>query len=96
MNEGKAFVLPHMTVEGQEKLLEITEKLKEKCKNNTKKYNREYNKQTVLYTLKTIDKNITIENINKMHPNDYVILFNTIWEKGQELKSDDSDFQIQE
>jgi len=93
INKGQAFELPDMTVERQEKLMEDCVELEEKYDINSTKYNREFNKLLVLYTLKEIDKNVTLENINKMHPDDYVYIYRKIWDKGREINSDEKDFQ---
>ena len=89
---GKEFLLPNMTVKRQEELMESMVKLEDKYEGD--KYNREVNKQLVLLTLQAIDKSVTLNNIENMHPDDYITLFGLIWDRGRELeKSDASDFR---
>ena len=93
VNKGEEFKLPTFSVEMQERLLEIM------SKENTKKMSKEqenqlWNKYTVVLSLQEIDESVSIENINRMHPEDYIYLFKKIMSDGRELTGDDDkDFQ---
>ena len=89
VNGGKPFATPHMTVKRQEELLEDIIDIEKKYKKNSDKYNREINKYMVMRVLKNIDDSITIDDINNMHPDDYVLLFDKIWNSGRELKREE-------
>jgi hypothetical protein len=92
VNNGKPFVIPHMTVKRQEEMMEEMVKLEKKLDGD--KFNREMNKVLVLKTLQIIDKDVTKENIDNMHPDDYIELFTMIWDKGRELsKGEKLDFR---
>jgi len=96
INKGKAFDLPNMTVAMNEKYLDIlAEKEKEFGKDNLEKINREANKHFLLYVLKQIDDTVTLDTILNMHPNDFLYLFNSMWESGELLtkKGDDTNFR---
>jgi len=91
VNGGKPFKLPKMTMEKQEEVMEQMVKLEEKLEGE--KFNREVNKFIMLKTLKEIDDSVTIDNINKMHPDDFIFLFGKIYDEGRELVSDATDFR---
>jgi len=92
MNDGKEFLIPRMTVQRQEELME--EMAKHEGKLSEEKFNREMNKRLILKTLQIVDKNVSLENINNLHPDDYVVLFTAIWDAGREFnKSDATDFR---
>ena len=93
VNDGKEFVPPGMTVATQEKLYEDMVKIEKKHKQGSSKYNREVNKMIVLRTMQIIDKSITYEDINNMHPDDYVILFDMIWISKREITGEDGNFR---
>jgi len=92
VNDGKPFNIPHMTVKKQEELLEDMVEIEKKYKKDSDKYNRELNKYMIVRTLQNIDENVSLDDINNMHPNDYIVLFNMIWGSGREL-SDNKKFQ---
>ena len=79
-----------MTVERQEQLMEEMIKFEKK---DDKDYNKEFNKRLMWKTLQIIDKTVKLDNIKNMHPDDYVILFGKIWNKGRELTKGDEDFR---
>jgi hypothetical protein len=91
MNDGKPFDIPHMTVKSQENLLEDMVGIEKEYKKDSEKYNREVNKHMVLRVLQGIDNSVSLDDINNMHPDDYLTLFNLIWSSGREL-SDDGKF----
>jgi len=92
VNDGKEFILPAMTVEKQELLMEEMVPLEKDIAIENR--NREMNKRMVLNILKEIDDTVTLDQINKMHPDDYIFLFTKIWNSGKELtKSDEKDFR---
>ena len=91
VNDGKSFTVPHFTVKANEELLEDLVELEKKYGRNTEKYNKEINKHIVVRALQTVDDSITIDDINNMHPDDYITLFNMIWSGGREL-SDEGKF----
>ena len=93
VNGGKEFILRCMTVKRQEEYMEAVEKLEKTIKDEDKRA-REVSKHLVLETLKIIDQKVTLDNINDMHPNDYIELTNLIWEQGRELfKGEKKDFR---
>lgn len=85
INDGKSFTVPHMTVKAQENLLDDIVKLEKKYKDNEKKYNTEVNKYMMMHVLQTVDNSVTLEDINSMHPDDYIKLFSLIMDGGREL-----------
>lgn len=85
INDGKNFTVPHMTVKAQENLLEDIVKLEKKYKNNQKKYNTEVNKYMMMHVLQTVDSSVNLDDINNMHPDDYIKLFSLIMDGGREL-----------
>ena len=93
VNDGKEFVPPHMTVKGQEELLKDLVELEGTHEKDSDEYNRESHKYMILRCLQTIDKSITLEDINNMHPDDFMYLFELIWNSGRELKRDDGNFR---
>ena len=93
VNDGKPFIVPHMTVKKQEELLEDMTELEKKYKEGTLEYNREVNKYMVLRILQNVDESVTLDNINNMHPDDYIKLFNMFWSGGRELSSDEDKFR---
>ena len=93
MNEGKPFDVPTMTVGRQEEYMEMMDKIEKEIKDEDQR-NRKASKLMILGTLQLVDKNVTMEHINNMHPSDYVYISNLLWESGQELGKDEpSDFQ---
>jgi len=85
VNDSEPFMVPHMTVKKQEELLDDMTQIEKTMKPTDPKYNREVNKHMVKRVLQTIDPSITIDDINSMHPDDYIELFNMIWSGGREL-----------
>lgn len=92
VNGGKPFFVPHMTVKRQEELMESIIDIEKKYEDEKKK-NQECNKVIVLKTLQVVDINVTMDDINNMHPEDFIFLFNNIWEVGRELTSEKLDFR---
>lgn len=92
VNDGKSFNLPRMTVKRQEELMESIVDIEKKY-TDEKKQNQESNKLLVLKTLQVIDGSITLDDINNMHPEDFIVLFNMIWDKGRELTGENRDFR---
>lgn len=90
VNDGKKFVIPHMTVQKQEELLE---ELADREKKDEDISEKDMQKWMLLKTLQGVDKNVTIDDILSMHPQDFVELVNFIWKKGRELSSDDLNFR---
>ena len=85
INEGKEFEIPKMTVESHEQAMdEMIQygKLKEE------KYNRQFNKQLMFVQLKKIDENVKLKDITGLHPDNYLELFQLIWDSGRTRKSD--------
>jgi len=85
VNNNEEFVVPHMTVKKQEELLDDMTQIEKTMKTTDPKYNREVNKHMVKRVLQTIDPSVDIDDINNMHPDDYIDLFNMIWSGGREL-----------
>lgn len=91
VNKGKSFVIPTMTVGLQEELLEEMAKLeKEKLEKDV--IDRKVNKILVMKILQKIDPSVSMENVNNMHPDDYLIISNQLWTKGKEIKGNVQDF----
>jgi hypothetical protein len=93
VNKGEAFILPGLTVGGQDELLEAIVELEKKYGRDTEKYAKEVQKIALLKLLQIVDKNVTIDDINNMHPSDYAYLTSIVWEKGRELKGESLDFR---
>lgn len=101
VNGGKNFDIPKMTVKRQEELMEEmvriekeTEKIEDKEKQQ-RIYNREFNKYLVLKTLQIVDSSVSVDDIESMHPDDFVRIFGFIWKEGKELdeKDDNKSFR---
>ena len=90
INKGKSFSMPKMTVGLNEKYLEYLAEMEKKY-DDEEKINREANKLFMLEVLKQIDDSVTMETILNMHPNDFLYLFNTIWQTGVEIKEEGDD-----
>lgn len=88
VNNGEEFVVPKITVRRQEKLMD--DMINSKIPENSKEFNREFNKMMMLNILQIVDPKVTLDNINDLHPDDFVQLFNMIWESGRELKGKDA------
>ena len=82
--------MPKMTVGLNEKYLEYLAEMEKKY-DDEEKINREANKLFMLEILKQIDDSVTMETILNMHPNDFLYLFNTIWQTGVEIKEEGDD-----
>lgn len=85
INDNKDFEIPRMTVEVHEAAMDGMVqygKLKEE------KYNRLFNKHLILVQLQKVDKDVKLEDIAGLHPDDYLELFQLIWECGRNRKSD--------
>ena len=91
MNDGKPFIVPYMSVLAQENLLDDMVKLENKYKDNKKKYTTEANKYALLRVLQTVDKNVTIKDINSMHADDYMKLSKMITDNSAGELSESSD-----
>jgi len=87
VNGGKPFDIPHMTVSRQEELMEKIVEVEKKY-SDEKKRNQEINKYMVLKTLQLVNKDVNIEHINNMHPDDFVFVFQMVWDKGREIHSE--------
>ena len=94
VNEGKGFTVPHMTVKSQEYLMKDMVKIEKKHKKESNEFLRELNKYMILRILQTVDKSVALDDINNMHPDDFVELITMINEGGRELvKSDAGNFR---
>ena len=94
VNNGEPFILKGITVERQEQLMDEMVKLEKKYKDKPNIYTREVNKILVLKTLQVVDDKISLQDINNMHPEDFMKLFTMIWNNGRELtKGEETDFQ---
>jgi len=93
VNDGKPFNIPHMTVKKQEELLEDMVEIEKNYKNKPEIYNREVNKHMVKRALQTIDESVSLDDINNMHPDDYIKLFTMVWNSGRELSGDEEKFR---
>jgi len=85
INNGKEFEVPKMTVEAHEKAMDD---MVQYGKLNEEKYNRLFNKHLMVGQLKKIDDKVKIEDIENMHPDEYIDLFKMIWDSGRARKSD--------
>jgi len=90
VNEGKAFIIPHMTVKSQELLFSDMVKIEKKYKQESPEFLRELNKYMILRILKTVDDSVEMLNIENMHPDDFVELIKLVNEGGRELTSSDA------
>ena len=74
-----------MTVESHEAAMDSMVqygKLKEE------KYNRLFNKHLILTQLEKIDDKVKLEDITSLHPDDYLELFQLVWDSGRSRKGD--------
>jgi len=85
INNGKEFSIPRMTVESHEQAMD---EMIQYGKLPEEKYNRLFNKHLILVQLQKIDKNVTLKDITGLHPDDYLDLFQKIWDSGRSRKSD--------
>ena len=88
VNGGEEFEVPHLTVLLQERLFEDLIELEKKIKDD-KKREREYQKILIMRCLNVVDKKVKLKDINNMHPDDFIKLFNMVWTKGRELSGDE-------
>ena len=85
INNGKKFKVPKMTVGSHEAALDA---MIQYGKIEVEKYNRLFNKQLILVQLKKIDKNVKLEDIAELHPDEYLDLFQAVWDSGRSKKGD--------
>ena len=88
VNNGEKFTIPKMTVCRHEELMDSM--LDMEGKEDTVKYNREYNKHLVWKTFQIVDKNVTLEDVKNMHLNDFIYVFQLLWDSGRELEKEDN------
>jgi len=94
VNEGESFTVPHMTVKSQEMLFKDMTTVEKTYKQDTPEFMRELNKYMLLRVLQNVDDSITLDDINNMHPDDFVELLTLINDRGRELtKSDAGNFR---
>jgi len=82
------FEVPKMTVRRQEELMDTVKELKIDETKEQVRFNREFNKYMILKSLQAVDPKVTLEDINNMHPDDFLYVFNCIWNSGREIRSD--------
>jgi len=93
VNNGKEFEIPRMTVKRQEKVLEMLAEFDKKKDLTEQQKNNEVNKMLVVDVLKSIDEKVSIDNINNMHPEDFIYLFSEIMSSGRELGDERKGFR---
>jgi len=94
VNDGEAFTVPHMTVKSQELLFKDMVEIEKKYKQETPEFMRELNKYMLMRVLQSVDDSVALDDINNMHPDDFVELLTLINNRGRELtKSDDGNFR---
>ena len=77
---GKEIELSKMTVALHEDAMEA---MVEYGKLPEEKFNRLFNKVLIQKSLQKIDKDVTLDDISGMHPDDYLSLFAQIWASGR-------------
>ncbi len=96
VNNGKEFVMPDWTVEKHELLLEQMIEYDEKVKLKVmtqKEYDKKYRVTMVLISLHEIDKNVTEKDLAKLHPDNFVDLWLSVYNSGKvEIRVKESDF----
>jgi len=90
VNKGEPFNLPDMTVERQDEWLNEIIKVEKKMKNKEKR-DKYLNRFFLLKTLQLVDNGVTMDDITKMHPGDFIKLSTMAWEQGRELVDDDAE-----
>lgn len=90
VNNGKEFEIPKMTVKKQELVMEEVAK-QNKESMNTEKYNALLGKLMLLNSLKEVDPNVTLEDVEGLHPDDFALLFSKFWNSGRELTGGDNE-----
>lgn len=93
VNNGEEFYMPYITVQMQEEIMEDIVELEKTIKPDTEKFLREANKIMLQRVLQKIDKSVSLENINNLHPDDYIELIKMMNQGGRELSKDEPNFQ---
>ena len=82
VNKGKAFCMPKWTTGKHKAALAMMTK---ECKGmSNEEMNDRFNFYVIYQTLHQIDNNITIANIEDLHPEDLIELFNAVYNAGKE------------
>ena len=85
INNNKEFEVPRMTVEAHENAMDS---MVQYGKLPEEKYNRLFNKHLILVQLQKIDSKVKLDDITGLHPDDYLELFQKIWDEGRSRKAD--------
>jgi hypothetical protein len=95
VNNKEEFILPTLTVEIHEEIMEDMVEVEKKInpKGNEKKYAVEANKYMILRVLQKVDPSVKYENVSKLHPDDFYLLIAMINTGGRELSSKPANFQ---
>lgn len=97
---GKPFEMTKWTVEKHEKLLDEMipyEKLKDDGKLSQAAYDKKYRTLMIIISLREIDKNIKENDLEQLHPDDFIDLWITVYNSGKEgIRVKKQDFQVGE
>ena len=92
VNDGKPFELPEMTVKKHEAILREMADSRDKYTNL--EYSRALQKELIYKSLKEVDKTVTKEMIESLHPTEFSDLSDAVWEAGR--TDDDKKFRVGE
>jgi hypothetical protein len=93
VNKGKPFKMPSWTVKKHNEVLVELAKLEEPILNDTKLTDEEKKKKRaeidqqnqfilILKSLREVDESVTKEDLESLHPNDLIALFNAVYLAG--------------
>jgi ribosomal protein L19E len=83
VNKGKEFEIPKMTMRIHRQAME---QMSEHKKMSEEQYSQMFNEKIVLLALQEVDSSITIEDVETMHPDDYIDFFGKLWNSGKTTK----------
>ena len=91
VNKGKEFNMPDWTVEKHESMLKKMEKHEDLLDNNPLEYERISRKMIILETLQGLDEAVEESDLDHLHPDDFLELFQAVYFCGK--KGIIADFQ---
>ena len=101
VNGGSPFEMPEWTVGKHEKLLKTMIPFDEKLKLDVLKksdYDKIYRENMILSSLNEIDKNVNETHLKSMHPDDFIDLWEAVYNSGKRgiIVNNNLDFQAGE
>jgi len=86
VNKGEPFILPKMTVKRQEKTFEMLAEYEKRDDMSEFQKNNMVNKRLLLDILQNVDSKVSIDDIDNMHPEDFIFIVNKVMSSGRELE----------